>query len=316
MEVTQGNLSAVFQGFDARFKRALDIKMMSESSDLVRQEEGVSKTDSYPMSGLLGDLYEMVDELYINDIWQMVQDATATTFAGGLGVRKEDIQDDNLGVYQGPIDGLALQAKTHIGRNVAPTLLGGFTDVWGPDGETVFSTSHEWPGGETWGNYIDEPLSEDSLDTACQMLEEMTNPNGEPMGLSPKVLVVGPSNRATAEEIVERKTLANGADNRLYQKADLEVKPRITDDSWFVADTNPYDIDFDDADNKEILPDIQLPRPLLADVRSPVETTSQTSPDADSVFDRNEYRYKAELRYALMIFAPWLIIGSDGGSDE
>lgn len=314
MEITQGNLSAVFRGFDARFKRALALQVASGANRLMQKAEGVSKTEDYPMSGLLGDLYELVDEVYANDIWQMTQRARATVYAGSLPIRKQDIQDDRIGLYQGPIDDLALQASSHMARNIAPTLMNGFTDTWGPDGETIFSNGHEWPGGQTWDNYVNLALNADNFDTACQQLEEMPNPNGEPMGLSPKLLVCGPSNRAAAEEIVQVRTLANGAENRQYQRADLLVLPRITDDSWYVADDNPYNVDLESEENREILPDVQLPKPLLADIRQDVETTSQTSADADSVFDRNEYRYKAELRYALLIIAPWMIIGSDGGS--
>lgn len=314
MEVTQGNLAAIFRGFDARFKRALALQVMAGSTRLIREANGVSKTQDYPMSGLLGDLYPLLDEVHVNDIWQMTQRATPTTYAGSLNIRKEDIQDDKIDLYQGPIDDLALQANSHMARNIAPTLTSGFSDTWTPDGETIYSDSHEWPGGETWDNLVSLALTPDNFDTVCEMLETLNNPNGEPMGLSAKLLVVGPSNRAAAEEIVELRKLSNGSDNRQYQRADLLVLPRITDDSWFVIDDNPYDIP-DNDENREIMPNVQLPKPLLADIHSGVETTSQTDPENDSAFDRNEFRYKAELRYALLIIAPWLIVASDGGSE-
>jgi len=57
-------------------------------------------------------------------------------------------------------------------------------------------------------------------------------------------------------------------------------------------------------------------KPLLLDVRRELETASQTSADSDEVFERNRYRYKAEIRYALMIIAPWLIQASDWTEDS
>lgn len=312
MEPTQGNLSALFRGFDARFKRALSLTVTTNAARIVRRAEGVSSSEDYPMSGLLGDLVEQVDEVYTADIWKMVQRATPTRFSAALPIDKDDILDDKYQIYQGPIDDLALKALTHISRNVASTLVDGFSDTWAPDGSTVFSDSHEWAGGESWDNKLTVSLDSTNFDTACQQLEEMTGPDGEPLGLSPKLLVVGPSNRATAEGLVKVRTNSNGADNRQYQRTDLIVLPRITGSHWFVVDDNPYDINLDSDEVREVMPDVQVPKPLLADIRQDVETESQTSSDSDYVFENDKYRYKASLRYALMILAPWMIVGSTG----
>jgi len=311
VEITAGNLAALFTGFDARFKRAASIMVVPGATRILQRTQGVSKTDEYPMSGLLGDLYELVDELYINDIWRMTQTARAIEFAGGLRVRRSDIEDDNTGIYNGPIDQLALQANTHIARNVAACLLAGFTGAWGPDAAMVFSNAHTWPGGQAWDNLEHLPLTATNFDTACQHLEMRLGPNGEPMGLTPKLLICGPLLRSAAETIVSLRTLTGGGENRLYQRTDLQIMPRLTDLQWFVVDDNPYNLELPgEGDNSQAL-DVMLPKPILADIRRDVETVSQTSLDSDEAFERNMFRFKAELRYALLIIAPWLIQASD-----
>jgi len=310
MEITAGNLAALFTGFDARFKRAASIMVVPAAERLLQRAEGMSKVDQYPMSGLLGDLYEMVDELYINDIWRMTQEARAIEFAGGLRVKRSDIEDDNVGIYNGPIDQLALQAHTHIARHVAAAMLAGFTTNWTPDNVMVFSNAHVWPGGQAWDNLEALPLTAANFDTACMHLEQRLGPNAEPMGLTPKLLVCGPANRAAAETIVSLRTLTGGGDNRLFQRTDLQIMPRMTSLHWFVVDDNPYNLDLPGEQDNEHALNVMLPKPILADIRRDVETSSQTSADADEVFERGLYRYKVELRYALFILAPWLIQAS------
>lgn len=55
-----------------------------------------------------------------------------------------------------------------------------------------------------------------------------TSDEGRPLGIMPKLLVVGPSNLAAAEALIKAQYLANGATNTLYNSVDLVVVPYLT----------------------------------------------------------------------------------------
>lgn len=333
MLISAGTIAAVFQGLHARFLRAANNVAVPDSGRLIVADQGVSRDDKYPITGLLGDLVPLTDELYYADVYSMVVNARAVDFAMGFRVRQRDLADDRVGVYNVSVDNLAVLGATHPFRNIAATLVAGFTTAWGPEvtttGAMVYDDGHIWPGGQVWDNLDNVPLSPAYFDLLCLHLEQRLGPNAQPMGLSPKLLVVGPTLRATAESIVLIQHLAGGGDNRRYKRCDLLVLPRIRGNEWFVIDDDPYNVAAGPS-MAPIISDVNLPgrggekgtepspgiKPILLDVRSALATASQTAPEADSVFDRNEYRFNAKITYTLTHIAPWLIQASKGTSED
>ena len=105
---------------------------------------------------------------------------------------------------------------------------------------------------------------------------------------------MGETWRATAENILEVKTLSAGGDNRQFGKAKLLVTPLITGDHWFLANTgSPF-------------------KPMVDVEEIPVEFTAQTDPKSESVFEREAFAYKCYGVYAQDFGLPQTIIGSTG----
>lgn len=293
MQITQGNLEAVFTGLKATFNEAVQT---TESDGIGRLMEIVPSTgdsESYPTASLLGDLEEVLDEVTITGIGAFVQNVSNRTFARIVQVKRNDIADDNIGVYRPGIRQLARRAALYPLRLAVEALLSGFTDTW-VDGQTVFSDSHAWVNGESWSNRSDVALDADNFDAAVQALETRTGPDGAPLGLSADLLVCGPALRSTAEDLVEVQYDANGASNRHYRKRDLLVLPRFGSSvAWFVMDTGPA-------------------KPMVLQDREGPEFAAKDSPSDDDAFYRELYAYKARRRCAVAILAPWLIQASQG----
>jgi len=293
MDITLGNLEAVFQGLKATFADAVQT---AETGDLQRLMEVVpssTDTEHYPVATLLGDLEEVLDEVTIGNIGRFVQSVPNRTFARIVQVKRNHVADDNVGVYKPGVRQLGRRAALYPLRLAVEALLSGFTDTW-VDDQTVFSAAHKWPGGQTWSNRSDTALDGTNFDAACLALEGRAAPDGSPMGLVPRVLVVGLQLRATAEELVDIQYLANGASNRRYKRCDLMVLPRLgSSEAWFVMDNDPV-------------------RPMVLQDREGPEFTAKDSPDDDDAFYREVYAYKARRRCAVAILAPWLIQASAG----
>jgi len=291
MEITLQALTSLFLGLKKIYMDALSETATPEIGRLVYQDRAITTTDEYPASGLLGDLEEHLDELHMINMWEMLQRAKPILFDGAIPVKRLHILNDQIGVYENAIRELGEATKTHPYRNVARCLMNGFTTVWLPDGQNIFSNDHAWPGGQGWDNLEHLPLTAGNFDIACQHLEMRARPDGQPLGMVPRLLLVGPLNRANAETIIEMQLIGGGNTNRQYKRCELLVEPRINTLNWFVIDD-------------------ERP-PIVNDLREGPATDSQISNDSDHVFTRNEYRFKAWVNYVLAILQPWRIQASD-----
>jgi len=293
MEITQGNLQAVFTGLKATFAEAVQSAENDQIQQLMEVVPSAADTEQYPVATLLGDLEEVLDEVTITSIGRYAQSVPNRTFARIVQVKRNDIADDNIGVYKPGVRQLGRRAALFPLRLGVEALLNGFTDTW-IDEQSVFSASHTWPGGQSWGNRSDVALDADNFDAACLELESRSGPDGSALGLVPRMLVCGPQLRGTAEELVAIQFLASGATNRRYKRCDLMVLARLgSSTAWFVIDNDPV-------------------RPMVLQDREGPEFTAKDSPDDDDAFYRELYAYKARRRCAGAILAPWLIQASTG----
>jgi phage major head subunit gpT-like protein len=294
MEITQGNLEAVFTGLQAVFNEAVQSTENEQVSRLMEVVPSTSGTEEYPTATLLGDLEEVLDEVTITNIGAFVQSVPNRTFARIVEIKRDDIADDNIGVYRPGVRQLGRRAALYPLRLAADVLLAGFADGW-IDGTTVFAADHEWVGGRAWSNRSDAALNATNFEAAVSALETRTGPDGAPLGLQPDLLICGPANRAAAESILKVQYLEGGQSNRNYQRCDLLVLGRFgSSHSWLLVDTDPV-------------------RPLVLQDREGPEFTAKDSPDDDQAFYREHYAYKARRRCAVAILAPWLIQASNGG---
>ncbi|WP_028300296.1 Mu-like prophage major head subunit gpT family protein [Oceanospirillum beijerinckii] len=68
-------------------------------------------------------------------------------------------------------------------------------------------------------------LTEDNFNQAYSMITEMKSDKGRPLGLVPSLLVVGPSNRIQAKQLVEAERKAYGESNANYGAVEVLVVP-------------------------------------------------------------------------------------------
>jgi len=293
MQITQGNLEAVFTGLKATFADAVQSTDTAWIDRLMEAVPSAAGVENYPTATLLGDLEEVLDEVTITSIGTFVQRVPNRTFARIVQIKRNDVADDNVGVYKPGVRQLGRRAALYPIRLAAEALLAGLTDQW-VDGATVFSDSHEWVGGRAWSNRSDVALDADNFETACGALETRVGPDGSPLGLEADLLICGPANRSAAEAILNVQFLEGGESNRHYQRADLLVLGYLgSSTAWFVADTQPI-------------------RPMILQDREGAEFTSRDSAEDDDAFYREIYAYKARRRCAAAVLAPWLMQASAG----
>ena len=73
-----------------------------------------------------------------------------------------------------------------------------------------------------------QTLDATSFNAAIAAMMAFASDEGRPLGISPSLLVVAPSNRAAAKALIEAETLASGASNTNFRAVELYVCPWLT----------------------------------------------------------------------------------------
>lgn len=183
------------------------------------------------------------------------------------------------------------------------------TNPTGIDGVALLHDSHPYGSSTTWDNKNGSALTFGTFQTEVERMMALLDEQGEPIGLNPNVLVVGPSSRQIAKEIVgaEDRPIAVstagaytptagivGATSitNIY-KADnweLIVSPRVTSTNWCVIDS-------------------RYPPLKLVEWRSP-EAVILDDMAGETRARRDEFLYKVEADMAADGVQPYGIAGT------
>jgi hypothetical protein len=175
------------------------------------------------------------------------------TVAIGFAVTKEAFDDDQY-------DTIARAKGQELGRAMADTkevkaaaiFNRGFNSSYtGGDGVELFSTSHPTSVG-TFSNKVSTDLSESALEDACVAISKLENDRGILLALRPKMLVIPPDLKFTAEKILKSELSTGGGIYGTDAKhvndinalkttgaiGSVGVNHRLTDtNAWFIKTT-------------------------------------------------------------------------------
>lgn len=226
--------------------------------------------------------------------WQI----DSVEYAAGWGIPRLAIKRDQHGLY-GPIFEVSgQQGAFHPDQLLFNRLVAGFSAL-GYTGGAFFSANQNHVKGvvkNKFSNLMTKQLTAAHFATARKTLNTILLPDGTPFNSasSELTLICGETWRATAEALLEVRTVTTGGDNQYYQKAKLLVTPLITGDHWFLANTgSPF-------------------KPMVDLQEIKTEFTAQTDPKSEGVFNREEYEFKVYGVYAEDFGLPQTIIGSTG----
>ncbi len=297
MIVNESTMADVFNGFKATFLEGVRAAEGMGIDAIAATVPSLGAGESYPVAALLGTMEEVVDEVTIAAIGAWLQSVTNLTFGLAVRVKRNSIEDDNMGIYREAIMDLGRQAALHPKKLAGQAFVSGFADTW-VDGQTVFADAHTWPAAEpeaaTWNNLEALALTAGNLDTAILNLETRNGPNGERMGLEATHLVCGATMKTAGQDITELEFGTGGASNRRYKLVDLMVLPEITGNQWAVLAAGRV-------------------KPLVVQDRSGPELTGATDDSDTRVMLEENFYFKGRRRCNVAILAPWLIQASTGG---
>lgn len=306
MLINKSNLEAVFINLKTTFNKAFEAAPSLWQKTTMLVPSGSSQNNynwlsHFPrMRKWIGDKIIKALEAFkysvVNDDWEAT-----------VAVDRNDIKDDNLGIYAPMAQSAGESAKQLPDEIDADLKNNAFTSLC-YDGQYFYDTDHP----VTDANGVTQSVSnkgtaalsnatlaaaEASYGAARTAIQKFTDDEGRPLGLQPNILEVPPALETTGRMLLTNDKLADDTPNPYKGTAELLVNPRLSSDTaWFLHVTS------------------RPVKPFIYQEREKPSFVQQTNMDSDDVFMRKLYKFGAEAR-AAGGYAFWqLSYGSDGSA--
>lgn len=283
--VNKGVLNDIFINLKTTFNRAFEAAPSVWSKIAMLVPSGSSQNDykwlsNFPrMRKWIGEknikALEAFSYTIVNDDWEAT-----------VEVDRNDIEDDNLGIYAPQAQMAGFSAKQLPDEIVIDLVNGGFTNTC-YDGQYFFDTDHEVAGasvsnkGTAALSIATQAAAIASYGAGRTAMKKFKDDEGRPLNITPNILLVGPALEDVGRALLNNDRLEDGKPNPYKGTAELVVDARISSDTaWFLLDTT-----------KPVKPFIYQER------KAPV-FVQQTDPQADDVFNRKKFKFGAEARAA------------------
>ena len=292
MELTQGNLSALYTGLHGELLAAVREAPIPEAvADFVMETVSTKSKEHFPTAATLGDLEELLDEYTELNLGEFMQEIENRDFGRLLNIPRAHIEDDTIGMHKTTLARYGRLAATHPYRRIAQLFILGFTTAW-IDGANQWSNSHVWPGGQAWDNLDNVLLNTGGYRLAKLHLRQRIGPDGQMMELNPTHLICGPANEVRARQVL-RAQLLGGGDTNIDADSTVEIVvwSALTGTSayyWFLVDASDV-------------------KPIIVLNREPPGLYAQDKPDDEPRWKRERVQYKVHRRYGRAIVAPWVV---------
>lgn len=285
MIINRANLTEIFKNLKTAFAKAFETAPSNWEKVAMLVPSTGSQNDykwlaNFPrMRKWIGDkavkALEGFGYTIVNDDWEAT-----------VEVDRNDIEDDNLGIYAPQAQMAGHSAKQLPDEIVFELVNGGFVNKC-YDGQPFFDTDHE-VNEQSVSNKGSAVLSvatlaqaQASFGAARTAMRKFKDDEGRPLNITPNVLLVPPALEDTANALMTVDRLEDGKPNPYKNTAEVVVDARLTSDTaWFLLDTT-----------KPV-------KPFIYQQRKQPNFVEQTDTSSDNVFLRKKFRFGAEARAA------------------
>ncbi len=144
MEITQANLVSLFTGFDVVFQRGFE-KPPSYYEQIATIVRSTSRQTTYPWLGRTTTFREWLGDRVVQALETHTYTIVNRNFEDTVAIDRNDIEDDNYGVYEPIIEQLGWDTKVHPDMLLFQMIKQAVSTpsaVIGYDGQPFFSTTH------------------------------------------------------------------------------------------------------------------------------------------------------------------------------
>ncbi len=285
MIVNAANISAVFINLKTSFNKAFDTAPAIWQKTTMLVPSGGSQND-YSWLSRFPKMRKWIGDKAIKALSAFKYTIVNDDWEATVEVDRNDIEDDNLGIYGVQAQEAGWSAKQLPDEIDADLKNGAFTGLC-YDGQYFYDTDHPVAGASVSNKgtvALSAATTADavaSYGAARTAIMSFKDDEGRPLALIPDVLEVPPALEATARLICESDKLADESPNPYKGTATVLVNPRLTSSTaWFLHVTN------------------RPLKPFIYQERKKPVFVQQTDSNAADVFMRKKFKFGAEARAA------------------
>lgn len=310
MQITPQTIDAIFYTFGTQFQAAYD-----------SQTPWCGQTCTHVPSSGRENRYAWLDKLPVMREWvgeRQIQNAIARGYSVvnkdwelTVEVDRNDILDDNLGVYAPIVQSMGVQAKLWPDYRCAEVLQLGKT-ITAFDGQAFFSASHpknidDAAAGTYQNLWTTTALTPTNYNTVRSAMLSYLGRDGKTLNVRPTLLIVPPQLEQAGRQILNADFIAPAAalggnaasvvqSNTLKGSAELLVVPQLSNEPtvWYLADTT-----------KPV-------KPMLFQTRKAPELIPYVNPSDPELFRRKKFVYGVDSRGECGFTLPFLMARSEG----
>lgn len=264
-----------------------------------------SKSNTYGWVAQMLVLREWLGPRVAQNLSEHAYTLVNKTFEGTVEVDRDDIEDDNLGVYTGVMMPQLGEATKKHPDILVKTLIQANTAI-GFDGVTLFNDAHptfdKTGATPTYDNlFAGLALTADNFNTVWSAMASYVGEDGLPLGVMPNLLIVPPQLKLAALTIMNGSLYspitgqagagAIAIENPLKGWAQVLVVPELANapTTWYLADTS-----------KAI-------KPFVFQNRRKPNFVARDNPADPKVFDLKKFTYGVDYRGNVGITLPFLV---------
>lgn len=241
MDINRANMQALFTGYNRIFLDAFQSYVDTTYAQFVGEVNAGTSQIDMPMLEQLTGMREWVDVREIKNLKSDKLTIKARFFEDTVAVKREDVEDDQYGLYNSLFQTMA-QNAANLPNDITNELLAAAASAKWVDGAAFFGTTRKY-GKETINNKGTSALTYDSFNTAYDTMRAYKGHGGKSLGVKPNLLLHGPSLRTTVADVIKAPiravTVGNAAVTMPNPNANL-VTPievdGITNSDWFLLD--------------------------------------------------------------------------------
>jgi len=309
MEITPPNLQALFNTFDLSYQQGYTGDQELFWSKIATQRPSNTRQQTYAWMARLPTLREWVGERVVNAISSYSYTITNKDFELTEELDRNDILDDTYGLFNPIAEEMGRAAKKWPDIQLAKLMRAGETNLC-YDGQNFFDPSHPIdrynPALGVQKNLFDLTLNPDNYASVRSTMMSWVGEDGQPLGVTPKLLVVPPQLEQAGRNILHADFIApqmfggnlqvGSNQNTLKGTADLIVIPELAGDpkTWYLLDTS------------------RAVKPFIFQLRQAPMFVQFNDPKSESVFRRKKFVYGVDAR-GNVGFCLWFLAAKSKG---
>ena len=296
MIVNPQTLRGIYIAFNTLFNKAFEGEVPLYEK-IATVTPSTTDAETYAWLGDIPGMREWIGDREIQNLTGSDYTIKNKDFELTVGVDRNAIEDDKIGLYNPSIQMLGQSAAMHPDELIFKLLASGFTALC-YDGKPFFSADHV-VGKKKVSNMTNAKLTLDAYIAARAAMMSLTNSKGRALNLVPDTLVVPPALEKDARDILVADFI-NGTKNTMQGTAKPLVVPQLAghDSAWYLLCTS------------------RPIKPLIYQQRKKAKFVSKTAETDENVFMSKKFLYGADSR-GNAGFGFWqMAYGSDGSAEQ